>query len=480
VLVVMMMGSYFLMLNVEKTTGRISSFADEEVEFEELLRSNPSLLYEIYQRSGKQKVPVPRNREEKPNLWESSFGILLNAPEIEDPSSKYGRLFRTRYRLPYILFRHLVSVCGKDQRNIFRTSNNSYIPIEFKIMVALKILGKGLDLESASEESRIPLATCYSIFKSFCHGFVDEFYDEFVFFPQGEQIQKVNDTYSKVGFPGACGSMDVTHLRWDACPKDMTNFYKGRYPYPTVATQAIVDHNRRILYLSELFHGKENDKTITVNDPFCVSVIHGKLSQVEYCLYNEHGQRTRAHGGYFIVDGGYQNIACFVDPLSDAITLSEIKWSEYLTSVRKDVECTFGILKARFRILKYPLRYENLTMLTNIVKCCAILHNMLLEYDGLLTYEWEKNPDWEIENPDVNEDDILNYEPAALEDNDLHDGDDDETPILPGTTYCPSSELAWNDIHRDLIIHFNQQRLKGLLQWPKRFSSRKRRLFNDE
>ena len=80
--------------------------------------------------------------------------------------------------------------------------------------------------------------------------------------------------YRKIGFPGACGSMDVTHLRWDNCPKRLTNFYKGRYPYPTLAIQAIVNHNRRILYMSDLFRGKENDKTITVNDSFYLYIPH--------------------------------------------------------------------------------------------------------------------------------------------------------------------------------------------------------------
>jgi hypothetical protein len=69
------------MLNVEMM-ARISSFADEEEEFEELLMSNPPLLDVIYQRCRNQKVPVPRNREEISKvLWDS-----ITSPEIEDLS----------------------------------------------------------------------------------------------------------------------------------------------------------------------------------------------------------------------------------------------------------------------------------------------------------------------------------------------------------------------------------------------------------
>lgn len=60
-----------------------------------------------------------------------------------------------------------------------------------------------------------------------------------------------------------------------------------------------------------------------------------------------------------------------------------------LTSVRKDVECTFGILKARFRILKNALRYADIDLIGDIIKTCAILLKMLLHFDHLqLTYEW--------------------------------------------------------------------------------------------
>ena len=31
--------------------------------------------------------------------------------------------------------------------------------------------------------------------------------------------------------------------------------------------------------------------------------------------------------------------------------MDEIRWSKWLESMRKDVECTFGIMKGRWRIL---------------------------------------------------------------------------------------------------------------------------------
>ena len=67
-------------------------------------------------------------------------------------------------------------------------------------------------------------------------------------------------------------------------------------------------------------------------------------------------------------------------------------FSRALESVRKDVECFFGILKGRFRILKLRLAYHSKEDIDNIFSTCCILHNMLHTFDGMDVFE--KNVDW--------------------------------------------------------------------------------------
>ena len=66
--------------------------------------------------------------------------------------------------------------------------------------------------------------------------------------------------------------------------------------------------------------------------------------------------------------------------------------------MRKDVECTFGILKGRWRCLKYGLRMHSLFQSDAMWKTCCALHNMLLEVDGLAD-GWENGvaSEWEME-----------------------------------------------------------------------------------
>ena len=46
---------------------------------------------------------------------------------------------------------------------------------------------------------------------------------------------------------------------------------------------------------------------------------------------------------------------------------------------KKDVECAFGVLQARFAIVRGPARFFHLKTLKKIMKACIILHNMIVE-----------------------------------------------------------------------------------------------------
>jgi hypothetical protein len=303
-----------------------------------------------------------RARREKVDLWSTEWGQLLQNPQTNTPGTFEFKKFRLRFRVPFPLFNERIIPAVREAK-IFNKERASYIPLEFKVMIALRIMGRDTDCDTACELSGVPKSTCNTIFKQFCEGFSHCFYDDFVYFPKDgtEELKKTMDTFARVGFPGAVGSMDVTHFRWFACPEGEYNNCKGKYPYPTLACQAIVDHNRRIFFMSDLYDGRENDKNITSNDDFTYAILNGLFNKVKYKLYDEDGVLHLVEGGYIIVDGGYQSAPCLVDPMHDANGVKEVHWSEFLESVRKDVECAFGILKTRFRMLRNGVDYARRT-----------------------------------------------------------------------------------------------------------------------
>jgi hypothetical protein len=77
-------------------------------------------------------------------------------------------------------------------------------------------------------------------------------------------------------------------------------------------------------------------------------------NEFELLLYDKEGNviSVRYNGVYVIVDNGYLAWSCTVPPLSTTNKIDEMRWSRWVESMRKDVECTFRILKGRWRILK--------------------------------------------------------------------------------------------------------------------------------
>ena len=88
-------------------------------------------------------------------------------------------------------------------------------------------------------------------------------------------------------------------------------------------------------------------------------------------------------GVWSIVEDGYLSWSCTVPPEKDPVTYKYICFSEWLESMRKDVECTFGIMKGRFLILRYGLGLESIGFYDQAWATCYALHNSLLHIDGL-------------------------------------------------------------------------------------------------
>ena len=95
-------------------------------------------------------------------------------------------------------------------------------------------------------------------------------------------------------------------------------------------------------------------------------------------------------GLYFISDNGYPRWSGLMRPMKQTLDGSELYYSEWIESARKDIEFVFGILKSRFRFLRNAISHHDQATIGNAFKTAAILHNMLLKYDNLqLEFGWD-------------------------------------------------------------------------------------------
>ncbi len=196
----------------------------------------------------------------------------------------------------------------------------------------------------------------------------------------------MND-YSIQGFPGCIGSMDVVHVSWIHCNENLKQYHNNRKGQTTRAYEVIVNNNRRCLSCTKGFFGSFNDKTIVKFDQ-SVQRIHRKeiYHDIEFDIFDENGEVSTLTGLYLLSDNGYHHWRCLQFPnkiLNDMGHMYYRQWSKRLESIRKDVECFFGIMKKRFVLLTYGVRLQKCEQMDNLMLTCCILHNMLQEWDDI-------------------------------------------------------------------------------------------------
>ena len=119
------------------------------------------------------------------------------------------------------------------------------------------------------------------------------------------ELDKTSKWYSNVGLPGACGSIEVVHVKWSNCPAGDHNCAKGKEGYPSLGFQCISDFNRKILGVYGPQFGSTNDKQIVKTDSNVRFVRFGWFSKVAWRYWDERGCVQWDTGMYLICNNGY-------------------------------------------------------------------------------------------------------------------------------------------------------------------------------
>jgi hypothetical protein len=88
--------------------------------------------------------------------------------------------------------------------------------------------------------------------------------------------------------------------------------------------------------------------------------------------------------GYYLADGIYPSWATLVKTISRPMGNKNKYFAKAQEASRKDVERAFGVLQSRFAIVRGPARIWDTETLGMIMRACVIMHNMIVEDEGVV------------------------------------------------------------------------------------------------
>ncbi|XP_062089263.1 uncharacterized protein LOC133795823 [Humulus lupulus] len=251
-------------------------------------------------------------------------------------------LFRSRFRMQRHLFLHIQAEV-EAYEPYFVQRRDAAKRLGQKITAAMRILAYGVSGDFVDEHLRIAENTAAKCLKKFVKAIIGIFSHEYLRSPNENDIARLCAVGDSRGFPGMLGSIDCMHWKWKNCP----SAWKG------------ISHN---------------DINVLEHSSVFKELAEGHAPKVNYSINGNDYSMS-----YYLADGIYPSWLTFVKTIHAPHGCKNKHFAATQESARKDVERAFGVLQARFAIVRGPARFYDRKTLKEIMMACIILHNMIVE-----------------------------------------------------------------------------------------------------
>lgn len=245
-----------------------------------------------------------------------------------------------------------------------------------KVTAALRMLAYGGPADSLDEYFRMGESTIIETVNKFTRTIVVIYGEEYLRQPNAEDIARLLRKAEERGFPGMLGSIDCMHWEWEKCPTAWHGQYRGHHKKPTIILEAVASHDLWVWHAFFGMPGSCNDINVLHRSPVFNNLSSGHAPEVNFTV---NGREYNM--GYYLADGIYPPWATLITPIPAAVSNKQNRFNEKQQEYRKDVERTFGVLQAKYAIIKGPSRMWDPGDMKYIVQCVIILHNMGIKYE---------------------------------------------------------------------------------------------------
>ncbi|GFN94420.1 protein antagonist of like heterochromatin protein 1 [Plakobranchus ocellatus] len=193
--------------------------------------------------------------------------------------------------------------------------------------------------------------------------------------PTRESFRSIADDFSKIwNFPNCIGALDGKHVRIRCLKLSGSMFYNYKQ-YFSVVLQALVDANYRLIAIDVGGYGKQSDGGTFQASNLYRAILGGKIQIPAPRTLPE----TNVVAPFvFLADEAYPLMDFLLKPYGRG----NLSLEEECFRSRKTVECAFGILVSKWGILDKPIKADT-ELVDRRVKCVCILHNAIIDKDGM-------------------------------------------------------------------------------------------------
>lgn len=179
-------------------------------------------------------------------------------------------------------------------------------------------------------------------------------------------------------FPHVVGCLDGKHIRI-ICPSDSGSMFLNYKKFFSVVLQGLVDAKNKFITIDVGGFGKQSDGgTFMASDLF--HFINGKNLIFPEPDFLPHSNVKAPY--VMLADEAYPLLPYLMKPY-DRQTLTDRgrNFNKRLSRARKSVECAFGILYSKWRIISKAIETK-VELADMIVKCVCVLHNTIIDKEG--------------------------------------------------------------------------------------------------
>ncbi|XP_068085542.1 putative nuclease HARBI1 [Anabrus simplex] len=264
-----------------------------------------------------------------------------------------------------------------------KSKRNQYALRKLKILHAY--LATGNSFRCLSFQFKRGETTIGKIVDEVCSAVWTTLQPEFMPAPSKELWENISERYLELwNMPNCIGAIDGKHVRIQ-CPRNSGSSFYNYKGYFSIVLLALVDADGLFIVIEAGDYGRNSDGGVLRNSALGRNLQQGTLNIPDPKRLPKDDDHCSPFPYFFVGDEAFPLQKHIMRPYPRRELTNERRIFNYrLSRARKSVECGFGMLASKFRVLGTAIACKP-DKIDNIIRAICVLHNFIRLKDGVFS-----------------------------------------------------------------------------------------------